>query len=317
MISRRTARILGEVYQRFFAGKKKNPNYHPGGMGKPEYYTVFHERLYDFLFERNYDAWFCNAARQLYLVYRLDERELKDFVMQLHTGEAIAAATPDWDWEQRRQLGQRYLRDLTQDILAYWHNDLDDYSKRDRQGTIDQLLRSLELDGYLYRDGKLLFPESDILDVKEESGVLNSLYTTLLLANEEITFHHLELSEQHYLAHKWDDSIANCRKFLESVLREVASAHSTSCKKTSLPEVTYERPVLIRNYLEEEGLLERKEKDTLAQVYQLLSTTGSHPYIAQSDQSRLLRHLALTFAQFVMLRFQGYLTSATNPPPTS
>jgi hypothetical protein len=29
--------------------------------------------------------------------------------------------------------------------------------------------------------------------------------------------------------------------------------------------------------------------------------------MAQNDQARLLRHLSLTFAQFVMLRFQGNL----------
>lgn len=46
----------------------------------------------------------------------------------------------------------------------------------------------------------------------------------------------------------------------------------------------------MRDYLEQEALLERKEKDALAQVYGLLSETGAHPYIAKSDQARLLRH---------------------------
>ena len=35
--------------------------------------------------------------------------------------------------------------------------------------------------------------------------------------------------------------------------------------------------------------------------------TGSHPYIAQQDQARLLRQLALVLSQFILLRYQGYL----------
>jgi hypothetical protein len=44
-------------------------------------------------------------------------------------------------------------------------------------------------------------------------------------------------------------------------------------------------------------------------VYGLLSHTGAHPYMAENDQARLLRHLALLFAHFAMLRLQGKLSS--------
>jgi len=57
--------------------------------------------------------------------------------------------------------------------------------------------------------------------------------------------------------------------------------------------------------LEKEGLLEVKEKQAIDSVYQLLSETGGHPYMAESEQARLLRHLSLTFSQFVMLRLKG------------
>ena len=63
----------------------------------------------------------------------------------------------------------------------------------------------------------------------------------------------------------------------------------------------------MRNYLEEEGLLETKEKEAVAKIYGLLSNTGGHPYMASNDQARLLRQLALTLSHFVMLRFDGYL----------
>lgn len=107
----------------------------------------------------------------------------------------------------------------------------------------------------------------------------------------------------------WGDTISNSRNFRESILREIAQAHSVCCQKTALPDSIYTTPWRIRDYLETQGLLEKKEKEALAQVYGLLSETGSHPYIAQKDQARLMRHLALTFAQFVMLRYQGFLNS--------
>jgi hypothetical protein len=65
--------------------------------------------------------------------------------------------------------------------------------------------------------------------------------------------------------------------------------------------------VEVRDYLERENLLEAKEKKALAEVYGLLSNTGGHPYIAEKDQARLMRHLALTFTQFILLRLQGSL----------
>ncbi|MCZ6777144.1 MAG: hypothetical protein O7D34_11925 [Ignavibacteria bacterium] len=83
--------------------------------------------------------------------------------------------------------------------------------------------------------------------------------------------------------------------------------NEAECTKRNLPESTYSRPVQVRDYLEKEGLLETKEKEALASVYGLLSETGGHPYMAQNEQARLLRHLPLTFSEFAMLRLQGCL----------
>jgi hypothetical protein len=158
-----------------------------------------------------------------------------------------------------------------------------------------------------------MFSESDVLETKEEMGILQSLYTNLQLGDKDTAFHHLKLSEEHYLAHRWDDSISNSRKLLECVLRDIAILFSQKVKNISLSESIYSRPVQVRDYLSKEGLLEVKEKEAVASVYGLLSETGSHPYMAQNDQARLLRHLALTFSQFVMLRLQGQLKQMQPP----
>lgn len=211
--------------------------------------------------------------------------------------------TPDWGWPQREQQGQRYLRDLAKDILNYMDHEAS-YVFEGEKATVEELYRSLELDGYIYRDRQLLPSESAALDTAEESGILQSLYTELELNNRLVVLHHLELSEENYVAGHWNDVISNARNFLEHVLLETARRHSLEVNKESLSKT---KPYEVRDYLEREGLLESKEKDALAKIYGLLSDTGSHPYIAEKDQARLMRNLALTFSQFVMLRLQGAL----------
>jgi hypothetical protein len=185
----------------------------------------------------------------------------------------------------------------------------------------EELLFSLELDGYHWKDGKLLRPEEDVLDVAEESGFLATLYRDLQLADESTALHHLQLSEDHYLAGRWDDCISNSLKFFECTLSAIAAGHSCKVKGSLLPQRTLEQPRDVRDYLERETLIEPKEKEALAKVYGLLSHTGGHPYMADKDQARLLRHMALTLTQFALLRYQGSLaganTGSSSAPPHS
>lgn len=317
MISRSTASALGDVYEQAFT-RYFYPHAKPGetfayapGSEPPRTYKVDGSALYDFLFENEYPAWFCNLARSLDSS-QSERRALKEFVMKLHTGETLYGDFPAWSENEREELGQQYLQDLAQDMLAE-HEALlyglalltRDRSEQALADGLRKLLGRLELDGYAYEDERLLAPERDVLDVREEIGALESLYLALELDNRETAFDCLARSEEHYVAERWEDSISNSRKFLESVLREVASAYSQRVSGNALPSGTYTRPVRVRDYLEREGLLETKEKEALASVYGLLSNTGSHPYMAQKDQARLLRQLALPFSQFAMLRLQG------------
>jgi hypothetical protein len=274
------------------------------------YHTVDVNKLYDFLYENDYPAWLCNAIKRTYSP--VGTRELKEFIMKLHTGESQFEVTKDWNWDQRELLGQNYIKDLCEDVLKYYTlNEPPEYGTDSMKSLIQSLKESLELDGYIYKDSRLAFSESDVFDATEEKGILQITFESLGLGDKDTTFHHLKLSEEHYLEHRWDDSISNSRKFLECVLREVAIAFSKKIRKVDLSESVASKPVQVREYLLKEGLLEVKEKEAIASVYSLLSETGGHPYMAQNEQARLLRHLALTFSLFVLLRFQGYLSNET------
>lgn len=293
MISRKSAAAIGRAYEAMFT--------YTSHSSYADHTKVSRDVLYDFLFENEYSAWFCNLAKTF-----TDKRHIQEAVMRLHTGETLAPATADWSWEQRARLGQRYLEDLAEDFLTRVDRG-EDWVKKSYLRYYEEIKRQLELDGYSYQDGKLLRREEDAVEVEEAKGVLHRLYNQLALANEDVAVHHLRLSEEHYVAGKWDDCISNSRKFLECVLQEVAAKHATVVEGRALGQNVKESPSEVRDYLVRASLLEAKEKDALTKVYSLLSHTGGHPYMAQSDQARLLRHLALTFSQFAMLRLQGKL----------
>lgn len=298
MISRRTAENIARAYE----SQSSEMLYSHLRKGRISINGI---PLYDYLYVNEYPTWFCNLATSLQI------RGLRAFVMGLHTGESLERSTPQWDLHDRQRLGQELLRNLAKDILNLLYSSAlsTHLIKRWLATPIrTRLIRNLELDGYIYRDSKLILSETDVVDAGEQAGVLERLYSEVKLNNLEVAFHHLRLSEEHYLQGRWDDSISNSRKFLECVLREVASAHSVRVTGAAIPPRTYTTPAGIREYLEKQGLLESKERETLSSVYGLLSQTGSHPYIAQNEQARLMRYLAFMLAQFVMLKYQGRLS---------
>lgn len=273
-----------------------------------DYSVVKEEELYDFLFEHDYPGWFCSSVKQ-----NLDKRSLELWIMNLHTGDTFIDLHKQLDTEQQWQLGQEYLHNLAEDILVQydgWTNEQYELGFKppveweDLPDSFQNLYRRLELDGYEFRNSRLLFSETDVLE-KDTPGILEDLYYSLGLENEKTAVHHLKLSEQHYMEQKWDDSISQSRKFLECVLQEVAAARSLQNGNIRLSKSIYESPLDVRDYLKREGLFDAKETKALASVYGLLSDKGNHPNIAENDQARLLRNLALTFSQFVMLRFQA------------
>ncbi len=301
MISRKGATTIGECYEARFT-----TSWYGTCSGSTT--SVHHDSLYDYLFNNGYAAWFCNRSKKLF-----GQRAVKECIMKLHTGETLFDATDGWTWQQRQRLGQRYLVNLAEDMLQTLPNE--QYIKDKTRESATAMQRQLELDGYVYQDGKLLFSEEDVLDTQEEAGILQTLYQQLALGESETAIHHLQLSEEHYIAGRWDDAISNARKFFECTLSQIAVSHSLKSSNTSpLTKEDAEHPFRVRDYLEREGLLETKEKEAIAKVYGLLSDTGGHPYMARNDQARLLRHLALTLSQFALLRFQGFLTPGPSAP---
>jgi hypothetical protein len=304
MISRTTARQISLLFALSF---RQFGSYSLRGRNVG-YYESIPVAIYDFLYEHDFPAYLCNAARKAAPGSRTT-RNIEDFIMKLHTGESLVAATSNWSWPDRERLGQEHLKNLAEDLIEHWRSREREYGEKEEiDPVIVKLKAGLELDGFVFRGKVLLAPEADVLDAAEQGGVLQVLYSELALGDRDTAFHHLRLSEEHYIAQRWDDCIANSRKFFEEVMEQSAIAYSARKERQPLDSNTAGRPVRIRDYLERINLLERKEKEAIAAIYGLLSHTGGHPYMAQSDQARLLRHLALTLSHFIMLRLRGALS---------
>lgn len=295
MISRRTALKSGDLYELVFTYKKRT-NYNSLR------HCIKKGEFYDFLFENDYQAWFCNSVSSLHE----RSREVKEHIARLHTGETLISATPNWNTEEREKLGQQYLKDLIRDILDYFYQIEDKYVRNKYEQTTNELIRLLELDGYQYKTGILLIPEADSFDIDTEKSYLHELIEDTQIGNVDVIKHHLDLSEEHYTNSKWDDSIGNSRKFFEEIVRQTAIRHYFDQNQKELDNKISNKAGSCISYLKKEGLLEEKEDKALGELYVLMSDTGGHPYMAKKDQARLLRNLSLTIAQFVLLRFQGY-----------
>ncbi|HMF13719.1 MAG TPA: hypothetical protein VKE94_15480 [Gemmataceae bacterium] len=288
------------------------------------------DSLYDFLFEHDFSRGFLDHAKQ-----NTTPRELKEFILHLHTGQTIYESDGSVIWEVEGE-GQNLLEQLADSIVRWFislfgEEELTEnsisvsfWSKRVKIGQdqvsqkffglMVKLVNNLELDGYtLRKEGHLLFNEGDILDTDEVAGVLQKLHEKLELRNRPVALQALESSGQAWFDEEWKDCVHNARVFLESILQEIANSHSLKYHGKELGKEIYEGPGKVREYLHREKVIEEKERIALKEDYGFLSMVGSHPYLASSEQARFLRHHALSLAQFVMLIYEGYI--ANNPPP--
>jgi hypothetical protein len=297
MISRKTAFAITDAYYAMFT--KIHVVMH-GYQQRAETRVLYNE-FYEFLFLEEYEAWFCNLIKQT--TY---PRELKDFLLRIHTGESFYSVTKEWSQEQRKKLGQEYLRYLAESYLKYYDETGESRFRQSNQDYYLKILRNIELDGYKYENHGIQELEIEVYNVEQEYGILESLYRKLELRDVDEVFEYLKLSQLHYVEERWSDCISNSRKFFEKVFYEVGRKYSEK-KGLVLSEKFFERPVEIRDFLESSKLLEKKEREAVDKIYGLLSHTGGHPYMAESDQAKLLRQISLSFSQFILLRLEGAL----------
>jgi hypothetical protein len=262
------------------------------------------QKLWEYLYEEEVEGWFLEQIKSIE-----HARQFRDVVLGLHTDTTLNAKS--LHPEVRQKIAQKILRQLADAVLKFCGPDLDSPIVKETDELIltRGLVRQLEIDGYVYRNNRLYQAESAVIPEEAEQSYLESLIVQTQFADPDPIIHHLKLSEEHFLSAKWDDSISNSRKVLDAILKQITERVYIAVEKKPAPIGLLKNAQQTREYLETQGLVTTVERETLDKTYGLLSVTGGHPYIAEKDQARLMRHLALTFSQFVLLRYQGFLSN--------
>jgi hypothetical protein len=300
MISRKSALLISEIYSEAFTKETF------GRLARVRY--VFQvEELHDFFYERDYPEWFTKWVKR----YRdTNQSAFRDFIKELQTGYAVSGALHNSLPEERQSIGIKILERAAADIILAFENRAERHNAWDPNSPtrtlVEELKAQLELDGYVYREGKLYPVESSVFDAQTEQSYLEILIDSLSLGDPATVKYHVQLAGEDYASGRWSNSIGNSRHFFEAILAQVLEGVITKLGK-NLNANVYKNATTTRDHLEIEGLISADEKSAFKQIYGLLSNTGGHAYIAQKDQARLMWHLALTCSQFVLLRYEGFL----------
>ena len=102
MISRESAKAIADAYHAKFTGTYRR-SFNARSYHEFKYNSAL---LYDFLYVSEFDGWLLNSVKA---IPSHASRRLLEFVMKFHTGESLVVATPEWSWEARKALGQRFL----------------------------------------------------------------------------------------------------------------------------------------------------------------------------------------------------------------
>jgi hypothetical protein len=307
MISRKSTKILAELYKEIFSGTYQTRSEY--GRETIWAYELYRDLLQDYFFERDYPSWFLFIIKHTNV---FEERAIIELIQGLHTGSFIINYNFGLDSERINSViieGKELLPKLSVDILNYVFPERFEKYSDSKKEMVNNFVNQLELDGYKYHNRELFQYEKNIFDEEEKKELITQLISELSFQNQEVITHHLNLIETNYLQEKWDDSIGNSRKFFEAILKEIADQYSLRKYSRHLPEEIIGWPVEVRKYLEKENLFEKQEIFTIKEIYSLMSETGNHPYIADKEQALFLRNLSLIISHFSILKLIGWLNS--------
>ena len=173
-------------------------------------------------------------------------------------------------------------------------------------GELEQLLNSLELDGFRLYQGKLIPADTAIFDQPKQISLLVEQIRTVKTSSEQILLHHFSNGEQAYLEGKDDTAVGEWRKFFERLLRDIAE--ETGLKRQDLKKDAMKLTMKdLFPYLEEAGFLDSDEKLAFSSSWAFLSS-GAHPGIGNKDQAYLAMVLSLSFGHVALRKFQVWKT---------
>jgi len=250
--------------------------------------------LADFLYEASYPPLLVQAARFL----QVRPGAIRYFVLGL--GPRSGVPTPLAPSADGPVVTHDLLRKLAVDTLNYIKSDR--CLVKPIRPLVERFVRSLELDGYDVRAGQLVVREENVFDVDEQGSALSRLFVERGLEASDQLAKDLRLTDEHYTAGDWGDSIKHARDVMETALLGVARAVAVE-KQKNLSRTALAGPV--RAFLKANAVISEEEEEFLFALYTILSVQGGHANMSEREHARICRQYALTAAHFILLRYDS------------
>lgn len=220
------------------------------------------------------------------------------------------AALEDEEAPIRQQESIAKGRRLLLDFAEYLFDKSHVLPRLKDSAALNQLSKSLELDGFRLLQGKLIPADTAVFDQPKEASFLIEQIRVTNLASEQTLLHHFTNGEQEYLQGKPDTAMGEWRKFLERLLRDIAE--ETGRNRTDLTvDATKLNMKDLFQYLHQAAFLDADEKLAFSSVWGFLCS-GAHPGIGTEDKAYLAMILSLTFSNTALRKFQKWQARGYN-----
>jgi len=297
-ISRRTASFAAETLDEYLSKPKH------AGIENP---------IYKFFFNSEYPVEFLDLLRYHYRVLaRRIVHDLATYDFAVAFGwQDVRAKTHVVTDHERRFVDNEEARSLCDDLLLAivghtieWLENSNVYELFNRG---EELKRLAELDGFVWRDGRLVPVDSGPGSLPRKQDLIEQMMNSVRLLERQVILKHLSDSADLYLSERWKASSSESRHFLEQVLRDICNKTHGERKGGDHPK--YKVAVEVRRYFRDVGFFTDDEVKALAGVWGFLSGTGGHPGLTDQQEALLSRSLALEFVHYLLLKFEDWASN--------
>lgn len=143
-------------------------------------------------------------------------------------------------------------------------------------------------------------------DVDEKASIIKSKFKNFKLGQKEEFEQFYNDMNEHFENSKWSDSIHNSRKLYEIVLNECAKYYSINILKDGKIDGS-EKPVQIREYLENNNFFSEDEANIVRYYYKYISNIGSHSKMALQEQADFSRVMSINTMLYALNRLEKFM----------
>ena len=180
----------------------------------------------------------------------------------------------------------------------------------DAKNAANELLASLEIDGYEFVSGRLVPATLKGVSLQAEENHLIHLIRTIGPPNLEAILHHHDQADETFVNGNWGSASSETRNFFIAVLRGLRDVATSTGGIKAFADGNDKN--LIEDF-KTIGLLTDEEKEAILKLWVLLSYSGPHVGIHDQERARLTRLLVLGLVQLLWLKFIAWANNGFKP----